>query len=477
MYEHVVYRLILLFNQVIVYYVITIGFFNLVQMAFSMASTFSYVKKVRFSDLEMYRNSRNMIPISVLVPAFNEASTIVDSISSLLNLNYITYEVIIINDGSRDDTFKTVVETFNLQKITKPIKSKIPTQEVKGVYYNPDYPKLYLIDKANGGKADALNTGVNLSRYPYFAAIDADSVLDSDALIRIIMSFLEYKYTVAVGGIVRISNGCEIKNGKVEKVGLPKSSLAVFQITEYLRAFLVGRMGWGRINSLLIISGAFGAFHKESVFQVGGYTPGTIGEDMDLIIKLHKYMKNKQYKYRIAFLPDPICWTQAPESVRDLQSQRRRWHIGLMDCMIRYRSMLFNPRYGFIGMVVMPYFLLFELLSPVVEGLGLIVVPLSYFFHILSIEYFVAFFVATLLFGIILSLGALSIEEHTFHKYDKIRDIIRLSFYAIVENFSFRQLTVYFRLSGVILYRKYKHAWGSITRKTFDDLKPVDKYE
>ena len=472
MLQYILYKAIIYFDLFIIIYVVLVNIINMIQMVISMAYTPRYLRKAKFSDIKMFSESANMVPISILVPAYNEEPTIVDSIKSLLALNYLTYEVVVLNDGSDDGTLRAVIEAFNLRKITYPICSKIKTQEVYGVYYNPDFPLLRLLDKKNGGKADALNAGINISRYPYFASIDADSLLDSDALIRIAMSFMEYKYTIAVGGIVRVANGCTIKDGQIIDLVLPKKNLPRFQIVEYFRAFLVGRVGWSAVNSLLIISGAFGAFQKNAVLKVGGYTIDTIGEDMDLVLKLHKYMRENKYKYRISFLPDPICWTQAPEKVKYLYEQRRRWHIGLIDSLSRNREMFLNPRFGVLGMLAMPYYFFFELLGPVVEGLGFIIIPLSYFSGLLSFKYFILFFITTTIFGVIISVGALAIEEYTFNKYSKLSDVLLLTLYSVVENFFYRQMTVIFRLLGVLRYRKFKYSWSKMKRHGFSQSNP-----
>lgn len=467
MLQYIAYKAILYFNLFIVGYVIIISTINAVQMVLSMITTPAHLKKARFSDINLYNQSANMVPISILVPAHNEELTIVDNIHSLLSLDYPTYEVVIISDGSTDGTLQAVIDTFQLEKITYPIRSRLATEAILGVYCNPEYPMLRLIDKENGGKADALNAGINLSHYPYFASIDADSLLESDALIRIAMPFMEYKYTVAVGGIIRVGNGCTIKDGKTVSYGLPKKSIARFQIIEYFRAFLVGRVGWNFINSLLIISGAFGAFQKDAVLQVGGYTTGMIGEDMDLVLKLHKFMRENKYKYKIAFLPDPVCWTQVPEAGKVLYLQRRRWHIGLIDSLWNNRVMFLNPKYGLLGLVAMPYYFFVEMLGPVVEGLGLIMIPLAWFFGLLSLEFLILFFLSATVFGVILSLGALAIEYYTFHRYIRLREVLVLSFYGVIENFFYRQMTVIFRLFGIFGYKKHKHSWGKMKRHRF----------
>lgn len=462
-------QLIIDFNNIILYYVLAINAIYFMQLILSAFSLYDYIKKLYYSDYKKYTASTNMIPISVLVPAYNEESTIVDNINSLLALNYPSYEVIVINDGSKDDTFKKIVEAYKLKEITQPVRYLVKTKKVRGIYKNIDIPKLTLVDKENGGKADALNVGINLSKYPVFTSIDADSMLESDSLVRVIMPFIEDKLTVAVGGIVRIVNGSKIKEGKVESIGLPNNSLAMFQVVEYLRAFLTGRMGWDALGCLLIISGAFGAFKKDVVVQVGGYSSNTIGEDMELVVKIHKFLRKNKFKYKIKFIPDPVCWTQAPEKIKDLRGQRRRWQIGLMDSLFKHKELLLNPRYGIIGMFGVPYFWIFEMLGPIIETLGYIFIPLSYAFGLLNTQYFIIFLVSSILYGIILSIGAILLEEYTFSKYPSIKQLLRLSWYGILENFGYRQMTTLFRIDAIIRFKNFRNSWGKIKRESFSN--------
>ena len=465
----IITQIVITFNQIVLYYVLIINSINFLQLFLSAFSLYDYIKKMHYSDYEKYTASTNMIPISVLVPAYNEESTIVDNIKSLLALNYPSHEVIVINDGSTDNTFKKIVESYNLKEINQPVRYLIKTKKVRGIYKNIDIPKLTLVDKANGGKADALNVGINLSKYPVFTSIDADSMLESDSLVRVIMPFIEDKLTVAVGGIVRIVNGSKIKDGKVEAIGLPHNRLAMFQIVEYLRAFLTGRMGWDALGCLLIISGAFGAFRKDVALQVGGYSSDTIGEDMELVVKIHKYLRKNKTKYKIKFIPDPVCWTQAPETMKDLRGQRRRWQIGLMDSLLRHKELFMNPKYGIIGILGVPYFWIFEMLGPVIEMLGYISIPLSYTFGLLNTRYFILFLVSSILYGIILSIGAILLEEYTFNKYPSIKQLLRLSWYGILENFGYKQMTTFFRIDAIIRFKKFRNSWGKIKRESFSD--------
>ncbi|WP_312372597.1 glycosyltransferase family 2 protein [Lachnoclostridium sp.] len=455
------------FNYIVFYYVLAINTIYFMQLIMSAFGLYDYIRKMHYSDYKKYTTSVNMIPISVLVPAYNEENTIVDNIKSLLALNYPSFEVIVINDGSQDNTFHKIVEAYNLKEISQPVRHLIKTKSVKGIYKNLDIPNLILVDKENGGKADALNVGINISKYPVFTTIDADSILESDSLVRVIMPFIEDHLTVAVGGIVRIANGSKIKDGKVEAIGLPKSNLAMFQIVEYLRAFLTGRLAWSRLGCLLIISGAFGAFQKEAVVKAGGYASNTIGEDMELVVKIHKTMRKSKSKYKIKFIPDPVCWTQAPEKIKDLRGQRRRWQIGLMDSLFKNKELLLNPRYGIVGMFGIPFFWIFEMLGPIIETLGYIIIPLSYVFGLLNTKYFVLFLIASILYGVVLSIGAILLEEYTFSKYPSVKQLFKLSWYGILENFGYRQMTTIFRMDAIIRFKKFKNDWGNIKRESF----------
>jgi cellulose synthase/poly-beta-1,6-N-acetylglucosamine synthase-like glycosyltransferase len=459
------------FNYFIIYYVLVINFIYFIQLILAAFNLSDYVKKIRYSDYKKYITSDNMIPISILVPAYNEQETIVENIKSLISLNYPKFEVIVINDGSKDETLNRVIQEFDLKEVHQPVRYRINTNKIRGIYKNLDIPNLIVVDKENGGKADALNAGINISNYPIVTSIDADSILESDSLVRVVMPFIEDKKTIAVGGIVRIANGSVIKRGRVVDIGLPKSRVAMFQIVEYLRAFLTGRVGWDAVNSLLIVSGAFGAFKKDAVIEVGGYAKNTIGEDMELIVKMHDYLLRNKRKYRIKFVPDPVCWTQAPETLKDLRSQRRRWHIGLMDSLLKHKRMFFNPRYKQIGLIAVPYFWLFEMMGPVIEIIGYVMIPLAYIFGLLNLKYFLLFFAASILYGILLSLGAILLEEYTFNKYPTLKQLMKLSLYGVLENFGYRQLTTLYRIEGIVKFRKMKHSWGKIKRVSFQNQK------
>jgi len=408
-------------------------------------------------------------PISVLAPAYNEQATITESVHSLLKLNYSTMEVIVINDGSGDKTLETMISEFGLRKSHQVYVRKIKTKPVRGIYVSdrPELKHLIVVDKENGGKADALNVGINVSQYPLFCAIDADSILEDNALLKVAKPFLEDERVIAVGGIVRIANGCEIERGRVKTVRLSRKRLPTFQVVEYFRAFLSGRMGWSAINGLLIISGAFGLFRKDVVLACGGYRDDTVGEDMELVARMHRYMYENKLPYKVVFVPDPVCWTEAPETLKILGRQRNRWHRGLLDTISLHRAMLFNPRFGVIGLLSMPYYFLFELLGPVIETLGYVFVVASYLYGVVHVQVLLLFFVVAIIYGMLFSVGAVLLEEISFHRYPRARDLFRLMVYAVLENFGYRQLTVLWRIKGLFDYFRGVTTWGAMQRKGF----------
>lgn len=409
-------------------------------------------------------------PISIVVPAYNEQETIIDNIKSLLELDYPIFEIILVNDGSRDETLSRVISHFKLRKIDLEVNMQISCEEIKGVYGSFEIPNLVVVDKANGGKSDALNAGINVSRYPLFCGIDADCIIEKNALLRIVKPFLKYEETIAVGGIVRIANGCTFENGNLKKAKLPRKAIVVFQIVEYFRAFLSSRIGLERINALLIISGAFGVFKKSAVIRVGGYSK-TIGEDMELTLKLHEYYRRNKLQYKIDFTSDAVCWTQAPANLSSLRSQRVRWHRGLIDSLLKYKKMLFNPKYGVIGMMSMPYFILVEMLGPIIETLGYIILILSIVFGILS-KFFIFVFLMAYLYGLLFSLFAILLEQLSYKRYNNTIEIIKLICYSFFEQLSYRQLTVFWRVQAFFNFKKGSKNWGYIERTSFaSDIK------
>ena len=402
----------------------------------------------------------------MIVPAYNEEANIVTSVRALLKLNYPQYEILVVNDGSTDGTLKALEGAFSLRKTAHVYHRLLPTASVKSIYRSREHPHLWVLDKENGGKADALNTGINFSQYPLFCSLDADSLLDKDSLIRVVRPYMDrFQEVVAVGGIVRVANGCRIRDGLIEEVDLPKAWLPSFQVVEYLRAFLSGRLAWSHWNSLLIISGAFGVFKKQPVIEIGGYATDTVGEDMEMVVRLHRYLRDRGRKYHIHFIPDPVCWTEVPQDWTILGRQRNRWQRGLAQSLTRHRGMFSNPRYGALGLLAMPFFVGVELLSPVVELFGY-----AFFFAALladrvSWESMAAFFLLSVCMGMLLSVLAVLLEEFTLSRYPRVTSLLKLFLVAALENFGYRQMTGFYRLQGLWDFLRNRNAWGAMTRK------------
>jgi len=404
-------------------------------------------------------------PVSILVPAYNEEDSIITSIHAMLQLHYGEFEIVVINDGSTDRTLEKLIEHFELQPFPEAMRIRLETQAIKTVYMSYKYPNLRIVDKHNGGKADSLNAGINVSRYPLFCVVDADSILQQDSLTQVVQAFVEDPLTIASGGTIRISNGCTVERGFLSRIGLPKSPLVLMQITEYLRAFLFGRMGWAPLNALLIISGAFGVFKKEAVILAGGYRTDTVGEDMELVVRMHRVMRELGKPYRITFVPDPICWTEAPSDLKGLRSQRIRWQRGLAESLGMNWPLLVSPRGGAVGWLAFPYMLLFELIGPFIEVAGYLFFLFGSLFGFVQADAAIVFFLAAVCFGVLLSATALLLEEISFHIYPKLGHTLSLLLAAVVENLGYRQLNAFWRLKGMLMWMfGYQASWGVIRR-------------
>jgi cellulose synthase/poly-beta-1,6-N-acetylglucosamine synthase-like glycosyltransferase len=428
--------------------------------------TLRAVTQLQHADQRRLLRSPLTPPVSVLAPAYNEEANVVENVHSLLMLDYPLYEIILINDGSKDDTLSQLIQAFGLRPSARSFEYSIACKPVRCVYESPAYPNLVVVDKINGGKADALNAGLNLALYPLFCAIDADSILQKDALIRLVRPFLEAPgITIAAGGVVRVANGCEISGGRVRQVRLVRRLLPLIQIVEYLRAFLFGRMGWSSGNSLLVISGAFGLFDKRTAVLAGGYATDTVGEDMELVVRMHQYLHNRKQEYRIGFVPDPICWTEVPESLRVLRRQRTRWQRGLIDTIWRHRGMLGRPRYGAVGMVALPGFAVFEMLSPLIELSGYAVLPVLGLMGHLDRSYALGFLVLSLLYSMVISILAVLLEDLVFRRYPGFKDLALLLAAAVLENLGYRQLTVWWRVRAYWEFWRGDLSWGAMERR------------
>lgn len=446
-----------------------LGYFvllNVIYLGLAFVALFGLRRYMRGAGAAERVYSHLQMPVSMIVPAYNEAATIANSVRALLQLRYQHFEVIVVNDGSTDDTLAVLQREFQLQPFPEAYRIQIKSQPVRGIYRSLTHPNLRVIDKVNGGgKADAINAGINSARHPIIYAGDADSVLDPHSLEHVVRPFLEDPHTVACGGTVRIINGCTVRGGVLEKVGLPRNPLALVQVLEYLRAFLGGRLGWSSVNGLLIVSGAFGVFHRDTVVEAGGFRADVIGEDMELIVRLHRKLSARGQRYRVTFVPDPVCWTDAPEDLGTLARQRKRWHRGLAESLWENRGLCFARGSGTAGWFAFPYFVVFELLSPVIEVGGLIVMAVAWALGLMNGAGFLAFAVAAFALGVMLSTTAILLEELSFHTYPNARNVLVLFLVSILENFGYRQLIAIWRLQalfGWLTGREIK--WGAMKR-------------
>ena len=397
--------------------------------------------------------SKASLPISIIVPAYNEGNTIVESVRSLLGLRYPKFELIVINDGSTDDTLQKLINEFHLQPVLRARdRLAVKHKPIRAIYSSEIYPDLLVIDKENGGcKADGANAGLACVRTPLFCVIDADSILEPDALLVAVRPFMESSENViAVGGTVGIVNGCEVKNGQVVKFDLPKKFVPRVQVVEYTRAFMMARLASSRVGTLALISGAFGIFRRDVAVEVGGFDKSTLGEDMEMVLKLHKHMKDKKESYEIRYVPEPVCWTEAPETLKILARQRVRWQRGAIGCIAKYRSMIFNPKYGRMGVVTMPLMVLVDIVAPLVELLGYVLIPFLAFMGVLSVQFLFAYMALVLLFGVFLSTMSVLLEQAELERLASPRHIRQLALTAILEHFGYRQLCNYWRIKGVI---------------------------
>lgn len=406
------------------------------------------------------------IPVSIVVPAHNEQVTIRSTVSSLLALEYKLYEIIVVDDGSTDDTAQTLINAFDMRRISRPIRKQLNCQNEEYIYETTDYKvPITLIKKKNGGKADALNMGINASRYPYFICMDADSILQHDSLEKIVRPVLENDNVVAVGGAVHPCNGMKIERGYVTHYKLPDNLLACMQVLEYDRSFLAARILFDKFNGSIIISGAFGLFKKDVVIAAGGYDTTTMGEDMELVVKLHVYCREHNMPYLIKYANDAICWSQAPEKLNDLRKQRRRWHIGLFQSLMRHRRVLANSKYGLVGFVSYLYFLLYELLSPYIEVFGVLTIVLAFIVDLINVPFMILFFLIYAVYSSVLSLTAFFARIHTVDLKLTFSDVMKAIFLCFFEVSFLRFVLAWVRMTALFGYRKKKSNWGSIERK------------
>ncbi|HAK00516.1 MAG TPA: glycosyl transferase family 2 [Bacteroidales bacterium] len=458
-------------NAIIVFTFLIFGSYTILTV-FSAMEMVHYMRKNSFVDYDVLLTSPLAPSISIIAPAYNEGKTIVDNIRSLLSLHYNNFEVIIVNDGSTDDTIQKVIDAYDLVKVPFVYLERIQTKPVKAVYQsrNKAFKNLKIIDKVNGGKSDAMNVGISFTDCQFVAIVDVDCVLVDNALQLMVKPFLEeqsYNRVIASGGVIRVANSCHIEDGRIIDIRLPRKYLPKMQVIEYTRAFLMGRMAWSRLDGLLLISGAFGMFDREILLKSGGYSLNIVGEDMELVVKMRRYMAERNQPYKVTYIPNPLCWTEVPEKRKILIRQRDRWTRGNIESIFMHFKIFFNPKYKSFGMLGHPYWFFFEWLAPIIEFLGLlyftIIVILGFhnwyfFFLLLAFVYF---------FAINLSYFAILFEELSYHQYKKRRDMLKLMLIALIEPVLYHPMVLYSSLKGNYKYLTGEKSWGKMERKGF----------
>lgn len=460
-------RLLEISNQTLFWYYLASNLAYLAMLIIALKTSAQHQRRLESHRLSWFKDTPMTPPITVIAPAHNEEASIRVAIRNLLELDYPQLEIIVVNDGSRDRTLEELRDEFRLRAVRMVYVAEVKTAAVRGLYRSDVDSRLLVVDKdAGGSKADAVNAGLNAATSPYVCIVDSDSVLERDALLRIMVPILEDpKRVVAVGGIIRVLNGSEIDHGQLRRVRLPRKSIEAIQVIEYLRAFLIGREAWAQGNMLTIISGAFGVFRTDLVRAVGGYRASSIGEDMDVVARMHRHLREKKADYQIRFVPDPMCWTEVPSDFRSLARQRARWQKGLLDVLWPNRDMLFRPRYGRIGCFALPYLWVFELFAPIMEVAGITTILLAAFLGVLSREFFLQFMIFGYAFATVISIGSVLQEEVTYKRYNDWKDVVRLVSYCFLEHFPYRQFNMIWRLQGLWQYLRGDHEWKPLKRK------------
>ncbi len=466
-----------LFYYFFTIYTITVFILYISITVVSLVGIKQYFNKTSFVKYTSVLSSPFAPSISILSPLYNEERNAISSIRSLLTNHYVNYDIVIINDGSSDKTLELIIEAFQLKKVEYTFEQKIKTENILGIYKstNPAYEKIKLINKERGGKSDALNAGLNISENEYVVCVDGDCILADDALQKMIKPFLEHteKEVVACGGVIRIANGCKIKDGRVIEKKLHHSILVKFQVLEYLRSFLLARVGWSKNRGLMHIAGAFCIFTREKAIAVKGFNRYTLGEDMDIVVKIQKFMYDAKLKFKTIYLPEPLCWTEVPSTCQSLIRQRSRWARGTIKTLWDHKKMMLNPKYGQMGMFGYPVWFIYERFGPIIEIIGISFFIVSAYLGRVNWMYTTSFLIATYLFAIMYSLFALLTEEMTYHQYDKKGDLTKLILIALIEPFTYHIFMIYPVILGNIQQLfKLKNKWGDIDRKGFQSYKP-----
>lgn len=458
--------MLLWINIIIFVYFFTVQLSYLILLILSIPVVYRRIREVKVENFERFLHSDSAPAISLVVPAHNEESCIIFTINNLLHLSYRYKEIVIVNDGSTDKTLEVLKKNFKLIPVAPSVPPVLQTQKIKQFYRSRDYPNLLVVDKENGGKVDANNAGINAASSDYFITLDADTIITDQALEKLIRPFMMTLHAVACGGTIGVANDCDLEGNRIKKINFPKQLLPGIQVVEYLRAFLFGRLGWEHLGGCLIISGAFGLFDKKVIIENGGYQL-EIGDDVDLVVRLHRKMLEEKKPYVVKFIPDLVAMTEVPTDLGTLFTQRERWQRGLIDVMWRNIRMLFNPRYGKIGMIAFPYFVFIESLSPVVEALGYVVVAISWYLGIINWYFALWYFLLAFCFPIVLTGICILMEFVSFAWYASLRNFFKMLFCAVLEQLGYRQILVFCRLKSFYHWFKGEQTWKTNVRKGF----------
>ena len=451
------------FNFVVLsYFFLGNGVYTIL-MLLSLRATWVHMRQMACQGLDALRRSPFTPAVTIIIPAWNEQGVIVNTVNSALQADYPRFQVIVVDDGSTDLTLDRLVHHYGLLETERAHHFGIPTAPFRAYYINPKIPHLLVVSKVRGGKPDALNAGINLCPTPYFCNLDADCLLERDALLRLMDPIVNAAVeTVVSGGIVRILNGCETKDGRVLKVRLPRTWLERFQVVEYLRSFLFGRTGWHLLGGTLIVSGAFAIFHRATVIEAGGFSRDTVTEDMDMVVQLHQWAAENNRQIRMSFTSDTVCWTECPSTLTMLAHQRRRWQLGLCQTLWKHSQMLFGTQYGIVGWLSFPFHSYIEGMGAAVEFLGYFLIPLGIFLGMVPPGLLLLFILLGIVYGGFLSVGAVLLEELTYRRYPRLRDLLTLLAFAVLENFGYRQLVLFYRFQGTMKFLARHRRWETV---------------
>jgi len=465
--DYIIYFL----NNFILVFTVSLFVLYIILAVVSAFTLRNYLRKNSYVDYNSIIQAPLIPSVSVITPAFNESRNIIENVRALMGLHYNDLEIIIVNDGSQDDTLRKLISTFNLEKVNYAFDYRLPCERIRGIYKSNDrsFGKLLVVDKVNGGKSDSLNAGINVSSKDLFVSIDADTIMESDALLKLVKPFIEEtdKKVIATGGVIRIANSCEIESGQVKKIHLPRKFLPRAQVLEYTRAFLMSRMAWSKLDGLLLISGALGMFDKEVVVKCGGYNINTVGEDMELVVRMRRYMVENNQTYVVTYIPDPLVWTEVPENLRIFARQRNRWTRGTIETLYEHRKIFMNPKYRSFGMLGYTYWMLFEWMAPLIEFFGLMYFTIIAILGMINWSFFLLLFIFVYTFSVSMSVWAVLFEELTYHKYEKKRDVLRMVFISFLEPFFYHPLNMILAIKANFDYFSGKRSWGKMERKGF----------